>query len=65
MIRKAYHAFRSRRRPRPRFLANGVLEYWSIGVLRQVRIAPRDRGVEDREWGQEDREWGQVNCCPS
>jgi hypothetical protein len=35
-----------RRRPRPRFLANGVLEYWSIGVLRFVRIAPRDREVD-------------------
>jgi hypothetical protein len=31
---------RSRRRPRPRFLAGGVLEYWSIGVLRLLRIAP-------------------------
>jgi len=22
------------------------MEYWSVGVLRPVRIAPRDRGVE-------------------
>src|ERR1700739_1808557 len=26
-------------RSRPRFLAGGVLEYWSIGVLRLLRIA--------------------------
>jgi hypothetical protein len=24
-----------------------VMEYWSVGVLRQLRIAPRVRGVED------------------
>ena len=34
---------RPRRRPRPRFLAGGVLEYWSIGVLRLLRIAPAQR----------------------
>jgi hypothetical protein len=28
-----------------RFVAGGVLEYWSIGVLRLLRIAPRGRGV--------------------
>jgi hypothetical protein len=32
-----------RSRPRPRILASGVLEYWSIGVLRFPRIAPRNR----------------------
>ncbi len=36
---------RPRRRPRPRILASGVLEYWSIGVLRLLRIVPRERGV--------------------
>jgi hypothetical protein len=30
-----------RRRPRPRILPSGVLEYWSIGVLRFPRITPR------------------------
>jgi hypothetical protein len=34
---------RPRRRPRPRFLEGGVLEYWSIGVLRPLRIAPAQR----------------------
>jgi hypothetical protein len=32
-----------RSRPRPRFLAGGVLEYWSIAVLRLLRIAPAQR----------------------
>jgi hypothetical protein len=41
---------RPRRRRRPRFLANGVLKYWSIGVLRLVRIATRDREVEALTW---------------
>jgi hypothetical protein len=36
---------RSRRRPRPRFLGSGVMECWSTGVLRFVRIAPSCRGV--------------------
>jgi hypothetical protein len=36
---------RPRRRPRPRIWPRGVMEYWSVGVLRQVRIAPRVRGV--------------------
>jgi len=40
-----------RRRPRPRIRPRGVMEYWSIGVLRQVRIAPRVRGVGDARWG--------------
>jgi hypothetical protein len=40
---RACEALRSR--PRPRFLAGGVLEYWSIGVLRLLRIAPRIRGA--------------------
>ena len=31
---------RPRRRPRPRIRPRGVMEYWSVGVLRQVRIAP-------------------------
>jgi hypothetical protein len=36
---------RPRRRRRPRILPRGVMEYWSIGVLRQLGIAPRVRGV--------------------
>jgi hypothetical protein len=32
-------------RPRPRIRPRGVMEYWSVGVVRQVRIAPRDREV--------------------
>ena len=40
---------RPRRRPRPRIRPRGVMECWSIGVLRQVRIAPRVRGVGDAE----------------
>jgi hypothetical protein len=36
---------RPRPRPRPRILASGVLEYWSIGLLRLLRIVPpRTRG---------------------
>jgi hypothetical protein len=31
---------RPRRRPRPRIRPRGVMEYWSVGVLRQVRITP-------------------------
>ena len=38
-----------RSRPRPRIRPRGVMECWSIGVLRQVRIAPRVRGVGDAE----------------
>jgi hypothetical protein len=38
---------RPRRRPRPRIRPRGVMEYWSVGVLRQWGIAPRVRGVED------------------
>jgi hypothetical protein len=44
---------RPRRRPRPRIWPRGMMEYWSVGVLRQVRIAPRVRGVGDAE-GAED-----------
>jgi hypothetical protein len=36
---------RPRRRPRPRIRPRGVMEYWSVGVLRQLGIAPRVRGV--------------------
>jgi hypothetical protein len=36
-------------RPRPRIRPRGVMECWSVGVLRQVQIAPRDRGVGDAE----------------
>jgi hypothetical protein len=36
---------RPRRRPRPRIRPRGVMEYWSVGVLRQLGIAPRLRGV--------------------
>jgi hypothetical protein len=36
---------RSRRRPRPRIRPRGVMECGSVGVLRQVGIAPRDREV--------------------
>src|SRR5580704_9128216 len=32
-------------RPRPRILANGALEDWILGVLRRLRIVPRDSGV--------------------
>ena len=45
---------RPRRRPRPRIRPRGVMECWSNGVLRHVRIAPRVRGVGDAE-GAEDR----------
>jgi hypothetical protein len=37
---------RPRRRPRPRFLLRGMLEYRSVGVVRAYRIAPRVRGAE-------------------
>jgi hypothetical protein len=43
---------RPRRRPRPRIRPRGVMEYWSVRVLRQVRIAPAQR-VRDAE-GAED-----------
>src|ERR1700732_1847395 len=33
-----------RRRPRPRIRPRGVMEYWSVGVLRQFGIEPRVRG---------------------
>jgi hypothetical protein len=36
---------RPRRRPRPRIRPRGVMEFWSVGVLRQFGIAPRVRGV--------------------
>jgi len=36
---------RPRRRPRPRIRPRGVMEQWSVGVLRQFGIAPRVRGV--------------------
>jgi hypothetical protein len=32
-------------RPRPRLRSHGALEVWSVRVLRQVRIAPHDRGA--------------------
>src|SRR4029077_17226803 len=34
-----------RSRPRPRIRPRGVMEYWSVGVVRQFGIAPRVRGV--------------------
>jgi hypothetical protein len=34
-------------RTRPRIPVSGVLEYWSIGVLRLLRIAPREREAVD------------------
>jgi hypothetical protein len=40
-----HKALRSRPRRRPRIRPRGVMEYWSVGVLREVRIAPRVRGV--------------------
>jgi hypothetical protein len=40
---RLHRALRSR--PRPRIRLGGVLEYWSVGVLRFVRIAPRLRGL--------------------
>ena len=39
----SHKALRTRRRPRPRIRPRGVMEYWSAGVLRQVRIAPAYR----------------------
>jgi hypothetical protein len=36
---------RPRRRPRPRIRPRGVMEYRSVGLLRQVRIAPRVCGI--------------------
>jgi hypothetical protein len=36
---------RPRRRLRPRIRPRGVMEYWSSGVLRQLGVAPRVRGV--------------------
>src|SRR5258707_1224753 len=50
-VTRPHKALRSR--PRPRIRPRGVMECWSIGVLRQVRIAPRVRGVGDTE-GAED-----------
>jgi hypothetical protein len=38
-----------RTRPRPRIRPRGVMEYWSVGVLRQVRIAHCGRGVGGAE----------------
>jgi hypothetical protein len=38
-------ALRPRHRPRPRIRSRGVMECWSVGVLRQFGIAPRVRGV--------------------
>jgi hypothetical protein len=45
---------RPRRRPRPRIRPRAVMECGSVGVLRQVRIAPRDRGVGDAETAEDD-----------
>jgi hypothetical protein len=42
-------ALTRRFRPRPRFRPRGEMEYWSVGVLRQVRIAPLGRGVGGAE----------------
>jgi hypothetical protein len=41
-VTRPHKALRSRprRRPRPRIRPRGVMECWSLGVLRQVRIAP-------------------------
>ena len=36
---------RPRRRPRPRIRPRGVMEFWSVGVLRQFGIAPSVTGV--------------------
>jgi hypothetical protein len=46
-INRSHKALRPRRRPRPRIWPRGVMECGSVGVLRQVRIAPRVRGVGD------------------
>jgi hypothetical protein len=46
-------ALRPRRRPRIR--PRGVMECGSVGVLRQVGIAPRDREFGDAEWAAEIR----------
>jgi hypothetical protein len=55
---RPHKALRTRpcRRPRPRIRPRGVMEYWSVGVLRQVRIAPRGRGVGGAERAEDD--WG-------
>ena len=47
-----------RSRPRPRIRPRGVMEYWSVGVLRQFGIAPRVRGV-----GSAFR--AALGCCPA
>src|SRR5260221_10491906 len=39
------HKLRRAGCPRPRIWPRGVMEYWSVGVLRQFGIAPRVRGV--------------------
>jgi hypothetical protein len=36
---------RPRRRPRPRIRPRGVMEYWSVGVLRRFGIAPHPAGL--------------------
>jgi hypothetical protein len=38
-------ALRPRSRPRPRIRPRGVMECWSVGLVRQFGIAPRVRGV--------------------
>jgi hypothetical protein len=38
-------ATREALRSRPRIRPRGVMEYWSVGVLRQFGIEPRGRGV--------------------
>ena len=42
-----------RSRPRPRIRPNGVMDCGSVGVLRQVGVAPRDREVWDAEGAKE------------
>jgi hypothetical protein len=46
----AYRVFLTKAlRTRPRIRPRGVMEYWSVGVLQEVRIAPRVRGVGGAE----------------
>jgi len=49
-----------RSRPRPRIRPRGVMECGSVGVLRQVGIAPRDREVGDAEGAEDDSFLGSV-----
>src|SRR5260221_13894964 len=71
-------ALRSRPRPRPRIRPRGVMEYWSVGVVRQFGIAPRVRGAGNafrahsvgtiypglKPWAQSYRPFGALSSRP-